>query len=57
MTTVVEIKSTNKEEMKDWCYLNVGNIDKWDYKRSTKPGHYLFWFTNEQDALAFRIRF
>jgi len=57
ITTVVEIKSTNREEMKDWCYQNVGNINKWDYRRSSKPGHYVFWFTINEDALVFKLRF
>jgi len=55
----VDIKSGlyDKEDLKDWCYLNVGNIEKWYYARIPETGLYKFWFTYEEDATAFRLRF
>lgn len=59
MTTTVEIKSKadNKEEMKDWCYRNVGFLGTWHFSRNPATGYYHFWFVSSEDATAFKLKF
>ena len=45
------------EDLKDWCYRNVGNIDKWYYAGLYESRQYKFRFTHEDDATAFKLRF
>ena len=47
----------NKEDLKDWCYRTVGNIDRWYYKQTSKPGSYCFIFQDPMDAMAFKLSF
>jgi hypothetical protein len=43
-----------KEELKDWCYCNVG-VNKWLHY--SYPGTYKFLFNDDEDAVAFKLRF
>lgn len=54
----VDARLYRAEELKDWCWKTIGNIDKWDYHNlSSVTGKYNFWFIHEEDALAFKLRF
>lgn len=53
----------NKEDMKDWCWLNVGLMCvEWKYSHTVVVGRngirkYTFSFLREDDAMAFKIKF
>jgi hypothetical protein len=62
MSTAVTIRletehiMDTKEDMKDWCYLNVGSVESWHYVGFI-DGYLRFRFEREEDATAFKLRF
>lgn len=51
---------TSVEELKDWCYANVGNIGSWMYHRNNDYGRatgWTFYFDKSEDAIAFKLKF
>ncbi len=57
MTTVKVPMSIDKEELKDWCWANVGNIcEYWNYTHDYTTS-YIFTFDDKMDATAFKMKF
>ncbi len=56
MVFIEKKKHTNKEDLKDWCWLNVGHMHIMWYYRNDFNG-YRFTFLNEDDATAFKLKF
>lgn len=45
-----------EDEMKDWCKTYVGP-NKWNYFGMYKPYRFVFHFKQEEDLLAFKLKF
>lgn len=57
----VMLKNHTINAMEHWCFSNVGNNNWWygiigsgGYFKST---HLVFWFMDEKDATAFKIKY